>query len=71
MDKKFMCAKEAAAFLGVKMNTLYQMTSRKTIPYYSPGGKRILFKESELIEWIEKSRVSSEDELITKTHNMS
>ena len=66
-----MNSKEAASFLGIKMNTLYQMTCKKLIPYYSPGGKRLFFKASELEDWIEKSRVSTDEEMMTKVQNMS
>lgn len=66
----FLDAKMAAAILGIKVKSLYKMTSEKRIPYYSPGGKKLLFKEKELIAWIEKSRVPTDEELREKCHNM-
>lgn len=68
--KTFITTKEAAEYLGIKMSYLYKLTSQKKIPYYSPGGKNMLFKTVELDNWIEKSRVSSQDEVKTKVQSM-
>jgi len=65
-----MTTKEAAEYLGLKIGYLYKMTSRHEIPYYSPGGKRMYFKQAELDKWIEKSRISSNEEIMTKCHSM-
>ena len=70
MEKKFVTAKDAAEMLGITMGYLYKLTHLKKIPYYSPGGKKMFFKESELNEWIERSRVSTNEELESKIHNM-
>ena len=40
---------------GISINTLYQWTSRKRIPYLKAGGK-VLFKEQDLLKW-EESRL--------------
>ena len=69
MEKKFLTTKEAAEYLGLKIGYLYKMTSRHEIPYYSPGGKRMFFKLSELDRWIEKSRISTNDELKSKAQS--
>ena len=70
ITKNYLTSTEAAAYLGVKMNYLYKLTHLKKIPYYSPGGKKILFKESELNAFIEKSRVASNEELEYRCDNM-
>ena len=36
---KILTAAETAAYLGINVNTLYAMMSRREIPYYKPGGK--------------------------------
>lgn len=51
-EKEFMNVKEAAAFIGLSFHSVYTLTSQKKIPHYKPGGKRVLFKRSELEEWI-------------------
>lgn len=66
-NKKFLSSSEAARYLGVTISYLYKMTSKKMIPYYNPGGKKLLFKPSELDDWIEKSRVPTDKELLSKS----
>lgn len=65
MNITFMNAKETAKYLGVALSTLYKWTSKHSIPYYSPMGKKLLFKKSELDEWIEKTRVTTHEEVVT------
>jgi excisionase family DNA binding protein len=43
---------QAAHFLGLKKGTLYNMISRKAIPYHKVG-RRVLFREAELEAWFE------------------
>ena len=62
----YMTAKETADFLGVNQKYIYQLTHQRKIPYYSPIGRRILFKRSELISFVENAKVSSMGELQTK-----
>ncbi len=45
---------QAARFLGLKKGTIYNMISRKVIPYYKVG-RRVLFRRSDLEVWF-KSR---------------
>lgn len=57
---------QAAIYVGLTVSTLYKLTSKKVISFYKPGGKVILFKKTDLDEWIEKSRISSQSENDTK-----
>ncbi len=41
---------QAARLLGLKKGTIYNMVSRKTIPYHKVG-RRVLFLRSELEPW--------------------
>jgi excisionase family DNA binding protein len=43
---------EACDFLQVSKSTLYKLTHRKRIKFYNPGGKRLYFKKSDLLEWV-------------------
>lgn len=70
-EKTYLTAKEAADFLGITKKYLYQLTHKHAIPYYSPMGRHILFKRHELVAMIERSRVSTQDELIKKVHSSS
>jgi excisionase family DNA binding protein len=55
-----MTTKQAAIYLGVKPNTLYQWRKRKNspdIPHYPLGGK-IIYQKSDLDEFLKKIRTT-------------
>jgi excisionase family DNA binding protein len=52
---------EAAAFLNLALPTLYAKTSKRIIPHYKQG-KKLLFKRSELVAWIESRQVKTAKE---------
>ena len=58
MQQKFLSVEEAAQFLGLKKSTLYKKAHRRELPHYKVG-KLLRFKEAELIEWIEATRVAT------------
>ena len=43
---------EAAAFLGLKVPTIYQLTCSRRIPFYKVG-TRTMFKQQKLLDWLE------------------
>lgn len=51
---KFLSVQEAAEFLRVSPRTVYGFVSQRLIPYRKVG-RRVLFLESELIEWTKPS----------------
>lgn len=53
---------EAAALLNLAVTTLYEKTSEKSIPHYKHG-KKIMFKKSELLAWVEARRVKTIQEI--------
>jgi excisionase family DNA binding protein len=59
---EFMDIQEASNFLKLKVSTIYQFVDRNKIPFHKPT-KKLLFKKSELVEWVEKNRVLTIDEL--------
>lgn len=59
----YLTAKQAAAYLHISMSTFYKLTSAGRITYYKPNGKLILLKRSELDQWLENSKVPSNDEI--------
>ncbi len=62
--------KEAAEFLQVSKSTIYKLTMKKVIPYYQPNGGKIFFKELDLLNFIESSKVESATKLkITENAN--
>lgn len=66
MERNYLKAIEAAEYIGTTVNYLYKLTSQHKIPYYSPTGRRCLFKREELDAWIERSRVATNEELEVK-----
>ena len=69
MEKVYFTLKEAAAYIGLPVSSLYKMTSKKSIPFYTPTGKKIYFKKSELDDWMNSSRVATNDEIESKAQN--
>ena len=60
--KPFISITEASEYLSLSKPTLYQYTSKHLIPFYKIN-RKILFKVSELNEYIENHRVSSVAEI--------
>ena len=50
-EEGFIDVNQAAEFLKTKPGTIYQQVHKKIIPFHKPGG-RVLFKKSELAEWV-------------------
>lgn len=52
---------EACRILGLAKSTVYAMTQTHKIPFYQPG-KKLMFKRSELIKWMEQSHRESAEQ---------
>ena len=50
MQPRFMIVREAAELLRLAPKSLYSLVSQRRIPFRK-AGRRLLFLESELIEW--------------------
>lgn len=61
-EVEFVDLDEASKFLKLKKSTIYQLVFRKEIPYYK-STKKLLFKKNELVDWVEKSKIFSTEEL--------
>ena len=61
--KEVLTVEEAAKFMGMARSTLYKMTCDQSIPFYRPNGKMIFFEKADILSWIRKNRVSSQDEI--------
>jgi len=60
---KFLTTEQASKFLGFSITYLYELTSKRLIPFYKPSGKKLLFKQSELTHWIEQSKYNCSAEI--------
>ena len=54
--------KEAAEYLKISPNTLYEYTCKLKIPHTKPG-KKLLFLKSELLAWVKAARVKTLQEI--------
>jgi len=56
VDKEFLTSRETASFLGISIQTLYKLSSKRILNSYRPSGRKIYFKKEDLLEWIEKGK---------------
>ena len=59
----FLTPDELADFLKVSKTTVYRLIEKRSVPFYKIGGS-LRFKQSEVMEYLEKSRVKSSNELL-------
>ena len=52
---------DCSRWLKRSPSTIYKMTSQRKIPHFK-NGKRLLFKKSEILAWLEKDRQYTEEE---------
>lgn len=52
-DEGFLNTDQAAEYIKLKKTTLYNLINQNKIPFHK-SGKRVLFKKSELSDWIKK-----------------
>ena len=67
--KEILTFKEATEFLSLSKSAMYKMTSKREIPFYSPGGKLIYFRKSELEYWIFSGKVSTNEDFNAEVDN--
>lgn len=61
--KEILTVDEACAFLGISKNYLYKLTHNHKISFSRPNGKMIYFERTDLMAWMRRNRVPSNDEL--------
>lgn len=62
-QKEFLTIDELAVYLQLSKSSIYKLTSKKEIPFYIPGGKKLYFKKSEVDNWITQSRVGIDSDI--------
>ena len=63
LDKEVLTLEEAALFMGISRSTLYKMTHKNVISFFRSNGKLIYFEKSELLAWMRKNRVYTNEEV--------
>lgn len=59
MARVFLTAPEAANFLGIAKSYLYKLVMYRSIPFYKPTQRRLLFDRDELEQWLLSTRVDT------------
>ncbi|MCK9587955.1 MAG: helix-turn-helix domain-containing protein [Terrimicrobiaceae bacterium] len=63
MEAEFMCAKTAAAFLGIPLRSLYHYVQQGLLPSYKLGRHR-LFRKIDLLNALQATRVTTVAEIL-------
>jgi len=61
--KEYLTLDEVASYLDISRSTVRRMSSQRVFPVYKPMD-RILIKKEDLIQWIEKGRFMSQQEIV-------
>ncbi len=69
-EDRFLSMEEAARVLQISQSSMEKISASNKIPRYKPG-KRVFFKESDLLAYMNSSRISSIDEILgnSKSNN--
>lgn len=54
---------ECAAYTGYTKNRIYKLTSQRAIPFYKPMGGKIVFRKSEIDDWLLQNRQATAAEI--------
>lgn len=60
--KEYLDVEETAKFLHLSVSSVYKLTHGGKIRYSKSGGKKILFRRSDLIEYVEKGFSTTNEE---------
>ena len=53
---------QASAFLKIAKQSIYMMTSKRDIPFIKRG-KRVVFRKTDLLNWLEGGRKQTREEI--------
>ena len=60
--------KECSLLTGYAVNTINKMICERTIPFYKKNA-RVIFKKTEIEDWLLSNRVQTKDEFIEEAEN--
>lgn len=64
IEKEFYSYQELSELLGIPVPSLQTLVCKKEIPYYKQNG--VKFRKAEILDWMNKSRICTVDEAISK-----
>lgn len=62
-QKEVLTSDEAAQYMGISKSYLYKLTMRQQIPHFKPRGKMCYFNRTELEQWLQSNRISTDSEI--------
>ena len=64
LSKEVLTLAELSLYLGQSKSSIYKLTSKRKIPFYTtPGGAKCYFRKSEIDNWIFKNKVIPVDQV--------
>lgn len=67
--KELMTIEDLANYLSLSKSAIYKFTSKREIPFYNPGGKKIYFRKKEIDAWLDSKRMASYSETVDKVNS--
>lgn len=61
--KDVLTIEECAKYTGYTKGHLYRLTSQRAIPFYKPMGGKIVFRKSEINDWLLQNRQATAAEI--------
>jgi len=65
-QKEIFTIKDLMAYTGYSDSTIHKLTAKNLIPHNKPTNGILLFEKLEIIEWIRKHRVYSDEEVLSE-----
>lgn len=65
-SKEVLNLEDVSQYTGFSKQTLYNLVHKKEIPHYKPTGGKLFFVKAELLSFLKKNRVSSNEEISRK-----
>ena len=53
---------DVATMTGMSKSTIYKLTCTNQIPHYKPNGKHVYFERDEIVAWMKRGRVQTNEE---------
>ncbi len=63
MEKEILNTDEVVELTGMAKSYLYKLTSTRQIPHYKPNWKLLYYNKSDVLNYLTRNRVKSNDEI--------
>lgn len=62
LQKEIFTAEEVAAYTGLKVRYIHNLVGQRAIPHYKPRGKMLYFKKQEIMDWLLRGKIATNEE---------